>query len=154
MLAIKEALGDEIYLYGEGWDFGEVSLNQRGINASQLNMYGTGIGSFNDRFRDAIRGGSVFDCGYLLSQQGLSNGLALDPNEFGGLYEARIDQADCSKLEHWRALPEEDQLYGYQDLADRLRIGICLKPAYTVDREIVLAYGIVLIFPGSWSRLS
>ena len=124
MLAIKEALGDEIYLYGEGWDFGEVSLNQRGINASQLNMYGTGIGSFNDRFRDAIRGGSVFDCGYLLSQQGLSNGLALDPNEFGGLYEARIDQADCSKLEHWRALPEEDQLYGYQDLADRLRIGL------------------------------
>lgn len=30
--------------YGEGWDFGEVAKNGRGINASQFNLSGTGIG--------------------------------------------------------------------------------------------------------------
>ncbi|XP_062184340.1 pullulanase 1, chloroplastic [Phragmites australis] len=69
--------GSKIYLYGEGWDFGEVAQNKRGINASQLNMSGTGIGSFNDRIRDAINGGNPF--GNPL-QQGFSTGLFLEPN--------------------------------------------------------------------------
>ena len=43
-----------IYLYGEGWDFGEVGGNARGVNATQLNMAGTGVGTFNDRIRDAV----------------------------------------------------------------------------------------------------
>jgi hypothetical protein len=30
--------------YGEGWDFGEVAKNGRGVNASQFNLCGTGIG--------------------------------------------------------------------------------------------------------------
>ncbi|GMP68577.1 hypothetical protein CsSME_00028150 [Camellia sinensis var. sinensis] len=52
--------GSSIYIYGEGWDFGEVAKNGRGINASQFNLCGTGIGSFNDRIRDALLGGSPF----------------------------------------------------------------------------------------------
>lgn len=36
-------------LYGEGWDFGEVSGGARGANASALRLGGTGIGCFNDR---------------------------------------------------------------------------------------------------------
>lgn len=32
------------FRYGEGWDFGEVANNGRGVNASQFNLYGTGIG--------------------------------------------------------------------------------------------------------------
>ena len=31
-----------IYLYGEGWNFGEVADNARGVNATQRNMAGTG----------------------------------------------------------------------------------------------------------------
>ena len=38
----------------------EVASNQRGRNATQLNMAGTGIGTFNDRLRDAVMGGSPF----------------------------------------------------------------------------------------------
>ena len=38
----------------------QVTGNQRGRNASQLNLAGTGIGSFNDRLRDAVLGGSPF----------------------------------------------------------------------------------------------
>jgi pullulanase-type alpha-1,6-glucosidase len=52
--------GAKIYLYGEGWDFGEVADNARGPNATQLNMAGSGIGTFNDRLRDAARGGGPF----------------------------------------------------------------------------------------------
>src|SRR5262249_52707124 len=35
-------VGSEIYLYGEGWDFGEVAGNARGVNATQANLAGTG----------------------------------------------------------------------------------------------------------------
>ncbi|MBA0659972.1 hypothetical protein Goklo_012044 [Gossypium klotzschianum] len=69
--------GSRIYIYGEGWDFGEVAKNGRGINASQFNICGTGIGSFNDRIRDAMLGGSPF--GPPL-QQGFVTGLLLEPN--------------------------------------------------------------------------
>ncbi|CAK9156146.1 unnamed protein product [Ilex paraguariensis] len=69
--------GSSIYIYGEGWDFGEVAKNGRGVNASQFNLYGTGIGSFNDRIRDTLLGGSPF--GHPL-QQGFVTGLSLQPN--------------------------------------------------------------------------
>ncbi len=78
--------GKSIYVYGEGWDFGEVAKNARGLNASQLNIAGTGIGVFNDRLRDAVRGGSPF--GDQL-EQGLSNGLYNAPN---GLLDVNTDQ--------------------------------------------------------------
>ncbi|XP_038892369.1 pullulanase 1, chloroplastic [Benincasa hispida] len=89
MLKAKDALqgltkekngvdGSSIYIYGEGWDFGEVAKNGRGVNASQFNLFGTGIGSFNDRVRDAILGGSPF--GHPL-QQGFVTGLLLEPND-------------------------------------------------------------------------
>lgn len=37
--------GRSVYMYGEAWDFGEVACNQRGRNASQLNIGGTGLGA-------------------------------------------------------------------------------------------------------------
>ncbi|MFG1606254.1 pullulanase-type alpha-1,6-glucosidase [Actinoplanes sp. NPDC049265] len=51
--------GKDIYLYGEGWNFGEVAFDQRFAQATQANMAGTGIGTFNDRLRDAVRGGGA-----------------------------------------------------------------------------------------------
>jgi pullulanase-type alpha-1,6-glucosidase len=74
--------GSKIYLYGEGWDFGEVNANALFVQASQLNLGGTGIGTFNDRFRDAVRGGGPFDnSAALRSNQGFASGLYTDPNE-------------------------------------------------------------------------
>ncbi|GAB2588914.1 hypothetical protein Aab01nite_42340 [Paractinoplanes abujensis] len=52
--------GKQIYLYGEGWNFGEVADDARFAQATQVNMAGTGIGTFNDRLRDAVRGGHTF----------------------------------------------------------------------------------------------
>ncbi|MHB8626052.1 MAG: pullulanase-type alpha-1,6-glucosidase [Aggregatilineales bacterium] len=71
--------GSKIYLYGEGWDFGEVGQNARGKNATQLNLTGTGIGTFNDRLRDGGRGGSPFSD---LRDQGFLTGLYTDPNAY------------------------------------------------------------------------
>ena len=90
MQQIKDALGkltlekdgvdgSKVYLYGEGFDFGEVANNRLGINASQKNLFGNGIGTFNDRIRDGIRGGSPFTDERV---QGFATGLLTDPNTF------------------------------------------------------------------------
>lgn len=88
MVAVRAALdaltletdgvdGKSIYVYGEGWDFGEVATNARGKNATQLNIAGTGIGVFNDRLRDGVRGGSPFSDP---RDQGFATGLTLTNN--------------------------------------------------------------------------
>ena len=94
--------GKAIYIYGEGWNFGEVADNARGINATQLNLGGTGIGTFNDRIRDAIRGGSPFGD---RDRQGFSSGLYTNPNA--------VDQTS-----------REDQLRRLLLFSDHIRIGL------------------------------
>jgi pullulanase len=80
-LAVNQAAGQEIYLYGEAWNFGAVADDKRFVQARQANMFGSGIGSFNDRMRDAVRGGGCCDSGdNLISQQGFISGAYLDPN--------------------------------------------------------------------------
>lgn len=83
--AVNASAGRPIYLYGEGWNFGEVANDARFVQATQKNLAGSGIGSFNDRIRDAVRGGGAFDGGNALIQnQGLVNGIFLDDNGSGG----------------------------------------------------------------------
>ena len=71
--------GSKIYLYGEGFNFGDTANNQIGPNASQVNLYGYGIGSFNDRIRDGIRGGSPFTDERV---QGFATGLFTDSSDY------------------------------------------------------------------------
>ena len=66
-----------MFLYGEAWDFGEVAHNQRGRNASQANLAGCRIGSFNDRLRDGVLGGSPYQSP---DAQGFATGLFTAPN--------------------------------------------------------------------------
>lgn len=78
--------GSKIYLYGEGWDFG--SAKDKGLYyANQYNMAGTGIGTFNDKIRDAIHGGYSEDSTEI-RQQGFVNGQAYDWN--GHFYRKRF----------------------------------------------------------------
>jgi pullulanase/glycogen debranching enzyme len=84
--AALQGVDPDIYLYGEGWNFGEVADNARFIQATQLNLGGSGIGSFSDRLRDAVRGGGPFDSGEdLIRRQGFANGLFYDPNELNAV---------------------------------------------------------------------
>ncbi|WTN46367.1 pullulanase-type alpha-1,6-glucosidase [Streptomyces sp. NBC_00631] len=89
ILAVRKALdaltlkkdgvdGKKIILYGEGWNFGEVADDARFVQATQQNMAGTGIATFSDRARDAVRGGSPFDDDP--GVQGFASGLYTDPN--------------------------------------------------------------------------
>ncbi|GGM17718.1 1,4-alpha-glucan branching enzyme [Streptomyces fumigatiscleroticus] len=89
ILAVRKALdaltvekdgvdGKSVILYGEGWNFGEVADDARFVQATQKNMAGTGIATFSDRARDAVRGGSPFDEDP--GVQGFATGLYTDPN--------------------------------------------------------------------------
>ncbi|OPF77844.1 alpha-1,6-glucosidase [Streptomyces antioxidans] len=89
ILAVRKALdaltpakdgvdGKSIILYGEGWNFGEVADDARFVQATQRNMAGTGIATFSDRARDAVRGGGPFDEDPRV--QGFASGLFTDPN--------------------------------------------------------------------------
>ncbi len=108
MLAVQAALaptpgvGASPYLYGEGWDFGEVAHNARGVNATQANMAGTGIGTFNDRLRDAARGGNPFQPPEV---QGFVTGLYTAPNAANHL-------------------PANSQKAALLDLQDQIRISL------------------------------
>ncbi|MBX0331387.1 pullulanase-type alpha-1,6-glucosidase [Oscillochloris sp. ZM17-4] len=113
MLALRAALdgltierdgvdGRAIYVYGEGWDFGEVAGGARGENATQITMAGTGIGTFSDRLRDAVRGGGPFDG---LQDQGFATGLFSAPNA--------TDQGDA-----------DAQRARLLDLSDLIKLGL------------------------------
>ena len=121
--------GQKIYVYGEGWDFGEVAHNGRGKNASQGNLAGLGIGSFNDRLRDGMRGGRPFGG---LQDQGFISGLFYTPNA--------VDQGPP---EHQRARLLHD--------ADWIRIGLTgnLRDCTLVDADGREVKGAELDFNGS-----
>ncbi|MES2049094.1 MAG: alpha-1,6-glucosidase domain-containing protein [Pseudomonadota bacterium] len=78
---LKAQTGREIQLIGEGWNFGEIANGARFVQASQLSLNGTGIGTFSDRSRDAVRGGGAADTSKtIMTQKGYINGLA-DPDQ-------------------------------------------------------------------------
>jgi pullulanase-type alpha-1,6-glucosidase len=81
MLAIRDRLqretGRAVPLIGEGWNFGEVADGARFEQASQLELGGSGIGTFSDRARDAVRGGGAGDSGAeQVTRKGYVNGGA------------------------------------------------------------------------------
>ena len=71
--------GSRLYIYGEGWNFGEVANNALFTQATQGQLDGTGIGAFNDRLRDAVHGGGPFDEDHRVFQ-GFGSGAFSDFN--------------------------------------------------------------------------
>jgi len=83
--AVDAATHQDIFLLGEGWNFGEIADGARFVQASQLSLNGSGIATFSDRARDFLRGGGPFDGGpSLVQNQGFTNGLFYDDNGSGG----------------------------------------------------------------------
>ena len=129
--------GSKIILYGEGWNFGEVADGKRGVNATQSNMAGTGIGTFNDRIRDAIRGGSAFGDP---REQGFVTGLYHDPNGFQGSGPDEkgrlLDGADririglAGNLKSYRFVAHEGRMTSGGDYA---AVGYAADPRETVN---------------------
>ncbi|MGD0941272.1 MAG: pullulanase-type alpha-1,6-glucosidase [Terracidiphilus sp.] len=77
--------GSKIYLYGEGFQNPETAALS--LNATQENLYGTGIGTFNDRIYNGIRGSYFYDSGEQV--QGFATGLFTDPSAYTTTTEAQ-----------------------------------------------------------------
>jgi pullulanase len=91
--------GSKIYLYGEGFNFGDTANNQIGPNASQINLYGFGVGTFNDRIRDGIHGGSPFTDERV---QGFVTGLFTDSSDFtNGSLSSDQQKAQLFQYSDW-----------------------------------------------------
>ncbi|MBL0163473.1 MAG: DUF3372 domain-containing protein [Xanthomonadales bacterium] len=100
--AADQARGQHVVLLGEGWNFGEVADGARFVQASQASLAGSGIATFSDRGRDAVRGGGCCDSGVdLISRQGYVNGLNYAPNAKAAGHAQRADllrSADLVRL--------------------------------------------------------
>ena len=117
-LAAVKAVDTDTYFYGEGWNFGEVANNSQFVQASQWDMAGTGIGTFTDRMRDAVRGGAFNASGEgIRYSQGIANGLGTFPNE----------------------LQDEASEKRYRESIDLIRLGLAGNlqdfPLVTIDGE-------------------
>ncbi|VTR53723.1 Pullulanase precursor [Serratia fonticola] len=68
ILAAREkvkSVNPNVYFLCEGWNSGQ---EDRFESLHRLTLKGTGIGTFSDRLRDAVRGGGPFDSGDALRQ--------------------------------------------------------------------------------------
>ena len=57
---VVRAFDPNVYFYGEGWNFGEVTDNRLFVQAKQIDMAGSEVGTFNDRSRESIRSAALF----------------------------------------------------------------------------------------------
>ncbi len=126
--------GRQIYLYGEGWNFGEVAYDARFAQATQPNMAGTGIGTFNDRLRDAVRGGGSF--GDDPGVQGFATGLAdsADAVDTLRLQQDRIKVGLSGNLANYRFVTRTGaELSGAQIDYNGSPTGYALAPGEAVN---------------------
>lgn len=137
--------GSSIYLYGEGWSFGSArdkyalaqqkfGADREFLHADQFNLAGTGIGTFNDKIRDAVHGG-----GGNKTQQGFINGLAYDWNgyEYPKRFQNdlrftsdRLRVALAGNLQNYRLVNQAEELVSGRQLA---YTGYALDPQETVN---------------------
>jgi pullulanase len=120
MLAAREAVREvdnDTYFYGEGWNFGEVASNSQFVQASQLELGGSEIGTFSDRLRDAVRGGG----NNTRDSQGVGNGLLTFPNN------KQSNDKQSNKEQSQAQNNEQENTQRYTDYTlrmDQLRIGL------------------------------
>ena len=114
--------GPAIVLYGEGWEFGEVAGGARFVQASQAGLAGTGIGTFDDRLRDAVRGGNHVSP---RSEQGFASGLWWEPNgRDGRAAPASADDEPADGPAQRRPTPDAADHRLALELTDRVRLGV------------------------------
>lgn len=99
---------DAVLIYGEAWPFGSLNSRSPETAMTQLNSFGASIGVFNDRFRDALRGGTTN-----LSEpsdQGFITGL--------------LDNFNFSPRNRNTPLNEADRFEKFLHLKDVVKIGL------------------------------
>jgi pullulanase len=146
MLRAREAVwkvDSDNYFYGEGWNFGEIANNQRFVQASQLELSGTQIGTFTDRLRDAVRGGAFSaTANDIRKSQGIGSGLVTSTNELTQIpnmddYLLKMDQLRIGLAGNLRQFPLTDrhdkQVTGEEIPYGDQSTGYALHPADTIN---------------------
>ena len=140
MNAIRKALPDDIFIYGEGWSAGGCVLpnEQLGMKANMAQM--PGIAAFSDDMRDALRGPWDGDdkAAFLGRKKGFEESL-----KFGIAGGVEHPQIDITKVNYsntfWATQPTQMIAYVscHDDmcLVDRLKASI---PGITLDEVIRL----------------
>ena len=128
--------GSKVYIYGEGWDTG--SAKAKGlVYAYQWNMAGTGIGTFNDRIRDATHGGIET---LNIYKQGFTTGQAYDWN--GYLYAERF-QGDLRYSQDRLRIAMAGNLQNYT-IIDQNNVSVSGQSfsgtGYTLDPQEAIQY--------------
>jgi pullulanase-type alpha-1,6-glucosidase len=133
---VNAAAGQVVPLIGEGWNYGEVADGRRFVQASQLSLNGSHIGTFSDRGRDAARGGGASDSGtVLLNKKGWLNGAAEGPEA-----EA-MKTADMIRLALAGSLRDVELLTGMGDIKRLAEIDYAGQPAgYASQPDEVVNY--------------
>ncbi|HEX6901504.1 MAG TPA: pullulanase-type alpha-1,6-glucosidase [Thermoanaerobaculia bacterium] len=135
--------GSKVYLYGEGWNFGEVQNNARGVQATQANMAGTGVGTFSDRLRDGARGGGPFSG---IQEQGFLTGLYTDPNatnqgSSGDQLNTLLFRSDWVRTGMAGAIKDFQLVDRNGNLVEAQQIDYNGQPSgYTLDPQEVISY--------------
>ena len=118
--------GSAVHLYGEGWDFGEVAGHARFEQAVQGRLDGTGIGTFNDRLRDAVRGGAVHDAdpraglGFATGGQDPRHTDLLQVGLAGGLREVELRSQETGEWVRGEQVPYGGSPGGYAAAPDEV----------------------------------
>ena len=140
MNAIRAALPQDIFIYGEGWSAGSCAIpnDELGMKANIMRM--PGIAAFSDEIRDALRGpwDSDSKAAFLGGVKGNEESL-----KFGIVGAIQHPDVDCSKVNYSKepyAL-EPTQMIAYVSchddmcLVDRLKASV---PGITADELIRL----------------
>ncbi|MBL0086734.1 MAG: DUF3372 domain-containing protein [Ideonella sp.] len=132
---LKAETGRDIALIGEGWNFGEVGNGARFVQASQLSLNGTGIGSFSDRGRDAVRGGGHGDGGEALaSAKGWIHGPRGEARIDGPLADGlRVGLAGALKSYRMTDASGIERTLGEMPYGGNQPAGFASQPAETVN---------------------
>ena len=142
MIAAREAVravDDDTFFYGEGWE-----RDGRGfIPATQINMAGTEIATFNDRIRDSIRGElpNTYDDGTPKQDAALFSGTDDDRAK---------NQLDILRLGMAGTLAD----YSLKNYSGKLTLGSSFGPsAYAQDPADVINYVSKHDDPSLWDQL-
>ncbi|WP_374029091.1 alpha-1,6-glucosidase domain-containing protein [Bdellovibrio bacteriovorus] len=118
--------GEKILFYGEGWSFGSFYDRFPREAMTVENSAGSGFGFFNDRLRDAVRGGTTNSAEK--SDQGFATGLYFDFNHEPANRNTPTDlQAQRGKLLHLGDVIKVGLAGNLQDYSFREHLGTTIR---------------------------
>lgn len=134
--------GSKMLIYGEGWTFGSFYNSHPDEAMTHENSFGSGIGFFNDRLRDAARGGTTNSSEK--SDQGFATGLYFDFNQEPANRNTPVDlPSQYGKLLHLGDVIKVGLAGNLRDLAFRDHLGNTITGYSLRFRGQPVAYGAV-----------